>query len=359
VILIRASNLERTALCCGSHWACEGIPYQSSPEADEGTLLHKACEVERWDEDVLTGEQISTVNRAIEIREKLMTRLFGQDKVLRQKEVFYKALRIGVSGKTDFLATSEKMALSVDYKFGRGDVEDAESNLQIRTYAVLAVLSGRIKPTVEDIYVAIIQPRVSNEPTLCRYTREDIDRAIKDIVSIREAAEPMGAPRTPSPQACRFCPASGTERCPESQVMIELVSRDIAPVPQKMALLLTAAKLAEPAIKRIRDAARAIISHGGEIPGWILEPNSDRAHVTDVMTGFNLLGEWITPQQYADSCRVTFGELEKQYREHHGCTWDEAKREVRKRLGPVIEMRSVAPSLKQDDRKVETDGKRE
>lgn len=355
MIMLRAAELERVALCPGSYWATQGIPYRSSPEAEEGTLMHKACETGQWEEGILEPEQEATVRRALDIRTVLLTRIFGEgSKVRIQKEKFYKDFQIGLSGKFDWVACSADSTLSLnavvgDWKFGRGQVEEADSNLQVRAYAVLAQRSRLIPPTVDKYFVVIIQPRVSNEPTICEYGRDDIERSVEQIVEIRKAAEPVDAPRTPSPQACRFCAACGTDRCPESQRMIAVVSQPVELQPERLSRALKAAAVAEGVIKQWRASARAQIEGGVEIPGWDLVPNSQRAHFTDVMGAWARLQDTLEPHAFADACKVTMGVLEEKYREKFACTWEEAKRGVRFLLRDVIEMRDVAPSLKQVD----------
>lgn len=59
------SKMERLSLCPGSFNMCAGIHETSRPEADEGTMLHKA--VETGSDEGLNAEQIQAVEFCREI----------------------------------------------------------------------------------------------------------------------------------------------------------------------------------------------------------------------------------------------------------------------------------------------------
>jgi hypothetical protein len=184
------------------------------------------------------------------------------------------------SGKADLVVIADSKALVVDYKTGRGDVEDAVGNLQLRA---LAVLVANIPGTwIDEVVAAIVQP-LAGPPSVARYTIEDIVKAEEEIEAIMAKANATGQPRNPGPW-CQYCRASGTERCPESKANVTALATRPDAVPVENAdvpRLLDACDAAEEAIANIRKHAKELLRQGVAVPGWQLKPGTVRETITD------------------------------------------------------------------------------
>jgi hypothetical protein len=97
------------------------------------------------------------------------------------------------SGKPDAVYVHEGRALLIDYKTGRGSVEHASENLQLRALAVLAAE----KWEVHDVTVAIIQP-MAGHPTMARYRANDL-RTRPEGQARTPANGAEGRPHAPKP----------------------------------------------------------------------------------------------------------------------------------------------------------------
>jgi hypothetical protein len=182
------------------------------------------------------------------------------------------------SGKADLVVFgADNTAIVIDYKTGRGDVEEATGNLQLRALAVLVA----IRYMVDVVSVAIVQP-LAGPPSVCRYGPGDLDKAAVEIDEIMDKANATNQPRNPGPW-CQYCRATGTDRCPESQRNLVTVAATQAnpALTADLGRWLDAADAAEEAIANLRSQAKAILQAGGEVPGWTLKPGRFTESITD------------------------------------------------------------------------------
>lgn len=191
------------------------------------------------------------------------------------------------SGKPDRVSWWGIQAVVIDYKTGRGEVEHASGNIQLRA---LAVLADQHHGPFQRIVVAIIQP-LSGEPTVCTYADKDISKAYDEVNDLMELVQTPGQPRNPSTDACKYCKAK--EICPEAQGIVQnlpaLVSRnscEIVMSPEQIAEFLAVAPLAEAVIEAVRGKARRMLEAKQEIPGWKLKPGSIRESITNPELAF-------------------------------------------------------------------------
>lgn len=340
--MIRCSNLARIAACPGSYYATLGLKEEWSDAARQGTLMHKAAET--GDYSQLDARQTKLVERAIAQRDELITRLFGEDRgfVLTEKRINNYELRL--SGQLDYGMIAPLKALIVDYKFGDYGVEDADTNLQMRGYATLFAASNLCPQDVMDVYCAIIQPSVTDDPVVVQYSRSDLRKAWSELSRLIDRALGESPVRKPSAE-CRFCVARATDRCPESQAMVLWPEAPIDIPAEVLGELLNRWTIAKPIGSKLEEIAKARLAAGEVIPGWKLKENAPRSSVSNVMAAWARIEDLFTPEQFAQACSVAIGKLEATYREEKGCTWQEAKDEIRKRLADVLVRKEIAPSL--------------
>jgi len=218
-----ASNIFRRAACPGSAFAEDHLPDSESTDAMEGTLLHALNVDPEMDRSMLTREQ----------KEILATSAKGDDDIFKAIELSIKIteaeefeegfeqelwLRRGIKaifpGHCDRWRyyPGRKILIIIDQKFGRNEVVPAESNLQLRSYAVMA---DREWDCAGGIVVAINQPRLpkADRLTIAEYTAKDLPAAKEHLLSIWNGAHnPDGTPREDAPRKagldhCRYCKA--------------------------------------------------------------------------------------------------------------------------------------------------------
>jgi hypothetical protein len=232
-----ASDFPRLHLCPGSlnmvrAMRKAGIPTnRESKDSEEGEFMHNVamgllpCEglsdeqetalatAEHWKQMALEAAGLIEVELVHEQEQRLWVNApYGPYPIYsgRFDELWYSTRK----DDPDFnFAILGGPALLLDYKFGRLLVSPAHANYQLMAYAVGAWQRWRF----ETIYVAIVQPRVGKDEqfTMARYTARDLPHAYRRCVDLLDAAEEPDAPRNPSEDACRYCPAQYF--CPEAK----------------------------------------------------------------------------------------------------------------------------------------------
>jgi CRISPR/Cas system-associated exonuclease Cas4 (RecB family) len=266
-----ASKLARYSDCPGSFNLEVSLPTgESSAAANLGTQVHAHLageKVELCEEGAQIAERCR--EQYLEIRERIIgDRYAGAP--CKEERFWYRGEWSGAIDRIDFFYDEQgEYALITDYKSGRGVVEDAAANLQLRAYAVLV---SEAFPRLTAIYAAVIQPH-AGKPTVTVYGEEEITQARAEINGIIAATLKPDAPRRPSPEACKYCRALAI--CPEAARETKaLATRSAADVPALPALelsqLLSASTVVEDFISAIKDEAKARLKAGKEVPGWTL-----------------------------------------------------------------------------------------
>lgn len=349
-----ASSAQRYALCPGSFLLEQFVqePDTAGADAQIGNRIH----------GFLAGEKINLDDDEV----KLAAICFSQE-VEIAKAVFPFQDRLSItrerrlwafddgfnrswSGKPDVVYNDGLNALVIDYKTGRGTVEHATGNTQLRALAVL--VNNSFGPFGE-VTVAIIQP-LAGEPTTCTYGVDDLSRAEFEINSMMEDIRKPGQPRNPSAEACKYCRAKGV--CPEAQAEVNslptLVPRDgleIVMTPEQIAEFLAKAPLAEAVIESVRGKARRMLEAGHAIPGWKLKPGSVRETITQPETVFGRFVEaGGTQAQFVGAISITKTKLKEAVKSATGRKGKELDAVVETILDGCTESKQTAPSLVAD-----------
>jgi hypothetical protein len=223
---------------------------------------------------------------------------------------------VNVPGHADRVYKAGDTGLVIDFKTGRNRVETAETNLQLAHYAVGAAYGF----DVNKVYVAVIQP-YCGEPLVAHYRKDDLVNAEYEIARVMEEARKPDAPRIPSLEACRYCKANGTLRCPESTTQLQTFQNTsllehnpdesdallISPLVYRD--LLDRCALAEITIKRIRESAKKLIKEGTAIPNYALKPGHTLTHI-DVEKAWACLADKLQPDAFTKCLRINKGDLE-------------------------------------------------
>jgi Protein of unknown function (DUF2800) len=360
-----ASNLFRRALCPGSARLEAGLPDEETEYTREGTLLHDYSIHPEYDRAFLRPVQRDLLELAESLRATVIERVglhSSPDKHLIEQYLVLGSL----NGSPDEVVYHFKdhAGLVVDKKFGYGEVERAELNLQLRAYAVLADSYSPVM--LGEFYVAIIQPRAPYDEriTIARYNRDDIAASLKEIEAIIELTTHDRARLNPGEQQCRNCKARLI--CPALQQSIEL---SLAPFIPRDQLTKTAResfvedRLAQCTDDQLSSILQAISFTGfisdsakaearkrieaGKLEGYTLGKGSKVRDITDPRRAIALLtlARVLTREQLLDIADLKVRQIENAYREVSGVSGRQAREKVEKVLASVMEISTRKPSI--------------
>lgn len=291
-----------------------------------------------------SGQAIHADLEGASIRELEVDEEMTKEKIERQLRQLYGILSNKYGAKTDevkeieieveFPAVSEvvtghpdlvwlfpgDVAAVVDYKTGRGKGTPAvEGNSQLGTYA----LGVAKKYSRKRVVVAIIEPAVSHEPMWAEYTLDDLRSLYKHITGvIRYSKSKEGQcdfrPGKPQCDYCKFI-----HRCPAHQTNLTTVAaldnnigrwRELAP--EVRLEVYDRMKLAEKMINTLKRWFHAELNENPEAYGGRLrlktrQGNREVVDAVNLWTAVNQ-SAGVTPEEFAECCRVTLGDLQKQ-----------------------------------------------
>ena len=355
-----ASSAHRYASCPGSFLLEQQVtePETSSADATTGNRIHAVLAGENVhkypaDQIVLTSEESEIVDLCTQQEAQLVQAVFrGSKPTTTVRERRFWSLdsewRKLWSGKPDVVHLLGDRVLVIDYKTGRGEVEHATGNLQLRALAVLA--AEHWEGSINNVTVAIIQPH-AGEPSTCTYNRDGLERARVEINELMFWVKRPGQALVPSTEACRYCKAKAI--CPKAQAVVETLpatvpkeSGEIVMSPDQIARFLEVAPLAEAVIESVRGKARRILEAGGTIPGWKLKPGSIRESITKPEVVF---GRFVqaggTQADFAKIITVTKTKLRDSVKAVTGTKGKELDAQVEAMLDGCTETKQTAPSL--------------
>lgn len=349
-----ASSAHRYALCPGSFLLEQSVkePDTAGPDAQIGNRIHGFLAGDKIDLDddegklaaICFSQEVEIAKAVFPFQERLNItrerRLWAVDADLNKTW----------SGKPDVVYHDGLNALVIDYKTGRGTVEHATGNAQLRA---LAVLVNQSCGPFGEITVAIIQP-LAGDPTTCTYGSEDLSRAEFEITRLMADIRKPGQPRNPSADACKYCKAKGV--CPEAQAEVSnlptLVPRDgveIVMTPEQIAEFLEKAPLAEAVIESVRGKARRMLEAGHTIPGWKLKPGAVRETITNPEAVFaRFLDAGGTQERFVGAITITKTKLKDAVKGATGRKGKDLDGIVETILEGCTEAKQTAPSLVQD-----------
>ena len=342
-----ASGFSRLALCPGS-WNLE----QTLPPQEEnkfmalGTAVH-AVLAGQADFETLTEEGQDIATRCLN---EFSTMIGQLDLGERTKEVieerfWYDDLFSGAIDRIDFFG--DDTAVVTDYKTGRVAQSNAAENYQLRAYAVLV---KKEFPQLNSIFVAIIQPLAAGK-TIAEYNEVDLQRAEDEIVGIVTASKKHDAPRTPSPDACKWCRAKSI--CPEvrgTHKELEVVSSAVVPRLSNEEILAIdeKAEVVLDFIEEVRKEMKARMMAGQQFAGRSLTEGRKTRSVTDALAVISALSGVVEQSDILSCSKLSVTSLEKVYAKAKGLKGKDAKQQFEDALGWLIETTIGEPSIKRN-----------
>ena len=264
--------------------------------------------------ETLPEEEQAIVTRCLEQYGEILAQIPSEIGDLKEStlenRLWYNDTWSGQIDRIDFFGN--ETALVVDWKTGRTPQGGAAENLQLRAYAVLV---KKNYPALKRIFVAIVQP-LAAPYTIAEYDGIDLVAADHQISEIVEAALAPNAPRTPSPDACKYCRAKSI--CPEAQGQVTAlaeVKSDIIPAltDEQVADFLEKAVVVESFIEALRSEAKKRLQDGHEIAGYKLSAGRTSRSIEDLQGAHSKLVAVIGEEAFLSACKVSVPTLEKSY----------------------------------------------
>ena len=296
---------------------------ETNPAAEEGTLLHRACETN--DLSSLTEEQVTLARSVLDYMEKVRE---GSTFVLKERKV---AIDLSVDdvlfGSIDELIVfkDEKRADVCDYKFGRNPIEEAEINPQTLAYAIGAF---QLFPYLEKITVHFIIPR-RDELLRHTFTKDDLESMVNRIKLIVERATADPPQYNPNTEGCGWCgkravcPALADKLLPIAKKyssasedfevsLMEKMDPALIDDPKIIGMMKSVAQIVDKWGDAVnKRALEMAVEQGEEIPGYSLHYRSPSTKIKDPQAAFDALSKHLTPEEFMEACSASVSALSK------------------------------------------------
>lgn len=317
------SRLARLELCPGSYNAERGLPESTSEFAEEGKMLHGVVERLICGRLVLNDNTVTDLTleqQTLAIKCKEFVDEISLLNAEKETMVFAAELHLDndiTAGTADVVIVyNDNTAVIVDWKFGRGEVEEAINNIQLATYALLL----KCKYTeLTAITVYVYQPRLNSKTS---YTYTDFDGIALYVNDVIAKCKVAGATRMVGGKQCLYCKANGLfERCPEScNVAMELATHEIdiddklaVATPEKLVELYNACKLVAVIEKKTNARIKEIIQQTGSCGDLTLVQTQGNREVKDIALLYQELKDVIPQDEFLGMCKLPVGAVEDMF----------------------------------------------
>lgn len=288
-----ASSMHRWSECPGSVRLSAGLESTSSFYAAEGTLAHEvaACNLtDGTDPEADLGEPVPTEGFDIFITEEMCEAVQVYLDAVRgdaceddgsapyrliEHKFHLEELHPQLFGTADCVQVwpARKLMRVYDYKHGAGVAVDVDNNVQLKYYALGALLS--YKKPIAEVELVIVQPRCPHEGGQVRRYRFKAVELLDFEADLMDAVRRTEAPDAPLKLGdhCHWCPAAAL--CPEAKSRAqEAAKMEFSPVapydPQALADTLAILPAIEGWAKTVREFAYGEAQHGRMPPGYKL-----------------------------------------------------------------------------------------
>jgi Protein of unknown function (DUF2800) len=349
------SSWRRYELCAGA-WQLEQearqlgqLAHQDSPAARRGTLIHAylAGEVDEDGKEIKLDEnEQRTADFLQERAAEQVTRIFGNEPTVQLIEKRLWDPQHRFSGQFDRCIYTSTVALVQDFKTGWSEPDPADQNSQMK---VLAVLVGLNLPrTLRKVIVQVISgPFGVTEDT---YDYPALAKAYESIMATLRAIQDPFAPLSPSPDACRYCPAINICQAVQDKrpALLKIQWTALPDCNEAAAELLSTVEVLAKHLEAIRAYYQTRMEENPnyQIPGWGLVPGAVRREVTDWEAARRRLGEWLELEDIEGAANYRLGDLERALGKKFGLRGKELKERMNTILEGLVEERSNAASLR-------------
>ena len=312
------SALPRRCLCAGSYRIEEslcGVQEESNEAAERGTRIHAlVAYLATGGSEIPQDASADETEVAMDITTYLATeKAHHQGDYYVERRVAYRDFSGELYyGYVDCLAVCDDICTIYDWKTGFNPVQDAPSNLQGAGYA-LCVMQEFKKPCRVVFYAPCAHQ-------LTEHTFTDEKGLASTITDIIARCKREDAPRTCSPEACKYCKGALFGVCPEYMASQRSCSSLMQLLPTEPAARWSDEVLAEVYRRcKLVDALEAAcegelkkrIAEKGECAGYVIKETSGGRDITDITGLYTALKDDIPQDAFLGCCKVTTTALEK------------------------------------------------
>jgi len=352
-----ASNWRRYELCAGS-WQLEGeakqlgqSAHETSPAARRGELIHSylAGEVDEDGTEIkLDDSEQQTADFLQERATDQVHRIFGDEATLELAE---KRLWLTVngqrlaSGRFDRCVYTPSVALVQDFKTGWAEPDPAEQNSQMKVLAVLVAL--HLPRTMRKVVIQVISGPFGVSEAIYDYPA--LAKAYDDVLATLRALQDPMAPLSPSPEACRYCPAINVCQAVKS---LAPAMREVEALPdgELGAELLDSVEILQKRLDSIREhyARRLTADPAYDLPGYAMVPGAIRREIKSEHWEAvrQRLAEWLDLSEIEAASNYRLMDLERALGKKLKIRGKELKERMNAILQGLVEEKPNAASLK-------------
>jgi len=329
-------------------------------------MLHDLDACPEKSREHLTSEQRDTLKMAAVLDEQIFAQILRSGFITEQSAYqetretelwFRKGLKKLFPGHADRMRyyTEEKILVIIDKKFGRIEVESAEDNDQLQTYAVM----GAAAYDCERVVVAIVQPRLTGDSkvSVAEYSRAQLQAAKEDLLAVWDACHQPDAPRKAGLDWCKYCKAKLD--CPEYTAQITQVAK-----PENSDLADRVGELADADLDKIwlaikfaeglKDKAKEEITKRmaeGRLQNYKLQPTGKMTKIIDPVAAIATLQglAGLSQQDVLDCTSISLDKVATKLRLAEEITEKDAKIKVKDILGDLLEIKEKSPTLKRSE----------
>lgn len=196
-------------------------------------------------------------------------------------------------GTGDCIVIGCKQLHIIDYKNGQGVPVPAENNPQMMLYALGALRAYRMLYDIETIHMAIVQPKVWDQPS-------EWSISVADLLAWGESIKPIaqkafnGEGEYAVGSHCGFCRARNTCRARVEQLMSVEDKATMKPPLISWDEVADVLRRAEGIVSwynSLKEAALAEVLKGGDVPGWKAVEGRGSRQYADLDAAFRHLQE--------------------------------------------------------------------
>lgn len=309
--VLSASSSHKWLKCTPSARLEEQFPNQPSEYMAEGTLAHEIAEfkvksyfLEPVSKTTIT-KRINKFKKEKHFSEEMLTHTdtyleFIKGEALKTNSRPF----IAVEQKVDFseyvpegFGTADCILISgdtlqvIDFKYGKGVKVEAESNSQMKLYALGVLTQYGMFYNIRYVKMSIVQPRIDNISSYEIPVEPLLDWG-ENIVKPQAQKAFMGLGEFAKGEHCKFCRAKGAceFRAEENMKVVEEIKNTNGILSnERMGEMLTKVEGVEDWIKDLKSHALEEILKGKEVPGWKAVEGKSNRKIVDVDKAFEIL----------------------------------------------------------------------
>lgn len=310
--LLSASGAHRWMRCTPSARLEESLPDRKTSYSEAGTLGHEMAEAKLRKHfiepigpqkfaaimkkfranELYSPELESIVDTFVEYCKSVEMHFSSRPYVLIEQQVDFSHIVPEGFGTADFIAVGDDLLVVADLKTGQGKPVPIEGNEQMRLYAIGALRAVAGIFPVSRIRMAIVQPKVYDEPQEDEITVEELERWAAEEVAPKAQLAYKGEGEYVVGDHCQFCRARETCRARIEQFFgaAELMPHKPPIIGwDEVGEVLRKAEGIVSWYNELKDLALSHILDGGEVAGWkAVEGRGSRVY-TDIDQAFAAL----------------------------------------------------------------------